>query len=133
MPGNFYDTNVLVYLASGNSAKADAAERAISLGGTISVQVLNEFAHVSRRKMGFSWAEVHSFLATVRGALSVVPVTVAIHELGLELAERYGFSIYDAMIVAAALASGCDTLFTEDLQDGLSVADLVVVNPFKAI
>jgi predicted nucleic acid-binding protein len=133
MPGNFYDTNVLVYLASGYSAKADAAERAISLGGTISVQVLNEFAHVSRRKMGFSWAEVHSFLATIRGALSVVPVTVAVHELGLELAECYGFSLYDAMIVAAALANGCDTLFTEDLQDGLSVADLVVVNPFKAI
>jgi predicted nucleic acid-binding protein len=133
MPGNFYDTNILVYLASGNSAKAGAAERAISLGGTISVQVLNEFAHVSRRKMGFSWAEVHSFLATIRGALTVVPMTIAIHELGLELAERYGFSLYDAMIVAAALASGCDTLFTEDLQDGLNVADLVVVNPFKAI
>jgi predicted nucleic acid-binding protein len=133
MPGNFYDTNVLVYLASGNSAKADAAEQAISLGGTISVQVLNEFAHVSRRKMGFSWAEVHSFLATIRGALSVVPVTIPVHELGLELAERYGFSLYDAMIVAAAMESDCDRLFTEDLQDGMKVADLVVVNPFKAI
>lgn len=133
MPGNFYDTNVLVYLASGNPEKADAAERAISLGGTISVQVLNEFAHVARRKMGFSWAEVNSFLTTIRGTLIVVPVTVPIHELGLELAERYGFSLYDAMIVAAALASDCDRLFTEDLQDGMNVADLVVVNPFKTV
>jgi predicted nucleic acid-binding protein len=129
MPGNFYDTNILVYLASGDPVKAEAAERAIALGGTISVQVLNEFTHVARRKLGFSWEEVHSFLATIRAVLSVVPLTTAIHDEGLRLAERYQLPLYDAMIVAAAFSSGCDVLFTEDLQRGMRIGGLSVINP----
>jgi predicted nucleic acid-binding protein len=54
MPGSFIDTNVLDYLASGNPAKANRAERIAAAGGTINVQVLNELANVSRRKMGLS-------------------------------------------------------------------------------
>lgn len=76
MAGNFFDTNILVYLASGDPEKANAAERVIAPGGTISVQVLNEFSHVARRKMAFSWDEVHEFLATIRSLMAVVPVTV---------------------------------------------------------
>jgi predicted nucleic acid-binding protein len=49
------------------------------------------------------------------------------------LGERYGFSVYDAMIVAAALREGCTTLYSEDMHDGLLVEDqLRIVNPFKA-
>ncbi|CDZ59065.1 PIN domain protein [Neorhizobium galegae bv. orientalis] len=131
MPGNFYDTNILLYLASGEGAKADAAEAALTLGGTVSVQVLNEFVHVARRKMGFSWDEVHSFLTVIRSLVAVVPVTFPVHERGLELAERYNFSTYDAMIVAAALLNGCDILFSEDLQDGMRVESLSIVNPLR--
>nr|WP_250809864.1 PIN domain-containing protein [Neorhizobium tomejilense] len=131
MPGNFYDTNILLYIASGKGAKADAAEAALALGGTVSVQVLNEFVHVARRKMGFSWDEVHSFLTVIRALLAVVPVTFAVHEKGLELAERYNFSTYDAMIVAAGLLNGCDTLFSEDLQDGMRIESLSIVNPLR--
>jgi len=131
MPGNFYDTNILVYLASGDVTKAAAAERAIDLGGTISVQVLNELVLVARRKMGFSWEDVHSFLVTIRALLTTISVTTEIHDKGLLLAERYNFRIYDAMIVAAALSSDCDVLFSEDLQDGMRVEGLTIVNPFK--
>ncbi|SMF06242.1 Predicted nucleic acid-binding protein, contains PIN domain [Xaviernesmea oryzae] len=133
MPGNFYDTNILLYLASGEAGKADAAERAVGLGGTISVQVLNEFAHVARRKLGFSWDEVHSFLAVLRSLLKVAPVTLEIHDKGLELAERFNLQTYDAMIVAAALSAGCDTLFSEDLQDGMRIESLSIVNPLRNI
>lgn len=131
MPGNFYDTNILVYLASADAEKAAAAEQVIHSGGTISVQVLNEFALVARRKMGFSWKDVHSFLMTIRALLTTISVTEEIHDKGLLLAERYNFRIYDAMIVAAALSSDCDILFSEDLQDGMQVEGLTIVNPLK--
>jgi len=131
MPGSFFDTNVLLYLASGDPAKADRAERLVAVGGTISVQVLNEIANVARRKMRMSWKETNGFLAMVRGLLSVVPVTVETHETGIALAERYGFSTYDAMIAASAMLSGCDTLWSEDLQHDMAVDDrLRILNPF---
>jgi predicted nucleic acid-binding protein len=134
MPGNFLDTNVLLYLASGVSAKANRAERIVAAGGTISVQVLNETASVTRGKMRMSWEETNSFLVMMRDLLAVEPVTVETHEAGLRLAQRYGLSIYDAMIAAAALLARCDRLWSEDMQDGLLIdGKLRVVNPFRAV
>ena len=131
MPGNFLDSNVILYLASRQQAKADRAEQLIATGGSISVQVLNEIANVSRRKMRMSWVETRDFLSMVRCLLKVEPVTIEMHEAGIDLAERYGLSVYDAMIASAALLMECDTLFTEDFQDGLLVGGrLRVVNPF---
>jgi len=133
MPGSFFDTNVLIYVASAETAKADCAEAAIAAGGVISVQVLIELANVARRKMRMSWAETHALLATMRSLLAVHPLTLGVHETGLEMAERYGFSIYDAMICAAALHAGCDTLLSEDLQHGMVLREgLRIVNPFRA-
>ena len=123
MPVSFFDTNVLVYLASGDTAKADRTEAVIAEGGSISVQVLNELANVARRKMQMSWDETHAFLDMLRGLLTVHPLTVEIHETGLRLAERYGFSIYDAMIAASALDAGCDTLWSEDMQHGMALEE----------
>jgi len=134
MPGSFFDTNVLLYLASGDPAKADRAERLVAEGGTISVQVLNEIANVARRKMRMSWKETNGFLAMVRGLLPVVPMTIETHEAGIALAERYGFSTYDAMIAASAMLSGCDTLWSEDLQHDMTVNDrLRIINPFRRV
>ena len=132
MPGNFFDTNVLLYIASGDPAKADRVEKLIGDGGMISVQVLNETTNVARRKMAMSWTETHAFLSMMRRLLSVRPVTVEIHETGLALAEHYGLSVYDAMIAASALRGDCDTLWSEDMQDGMSPGDrLRIVNPFR--
>jgi len=93
-----------------HEAKADRAEAAVAAGGAISVQVLNELANVALKKMRLTWAETHTLLTTLRGLLTVHPLTIETHATGLKLAERYGFSIYDAMIAAAALHAGCDTL-----------------------
>jgi predicted nucleic acid-binding protein len=132
MPGSFFDTNVLLYVASDDPAKADQAEELIIAGGTISVQVLNEITNVARRKMGMSWTETRSFLAMIRGLLPVQPLTLDIHETGLALAERYGLSIYDSMIAASALYADCDTLWSEDMQNGIVLDDrLCIVNPFR--
>jgi predicted nucleic acid-binding protein len=133
MPGNFIDTNIILYLASGDARKADQAERVIAAGGTISVQVLNEITSVARRKMGLSWDDTRAFLAVVRDLLSVEPLTAEIHETGISLAERYSLSVYDAMIAASALHANCETLWSEDMQSGLVVdGRLRIVNPFQA-
>ena len=133
MPGSFFDTNVLLYVASGDPAKADRAEQLIRAGGMISVQVLNEVTNVARRKMGMSWTETRAFLSMIRGLLPVQPLTIEVHETGFALAERYGLSTWDAMIAASALHADCDTLWSEDMQDGMVLDDrLRIVNPFRA-
>ncbi len=131
MPASFFDTNVLVYIASSDAMKADRAERIIAGGGAISVQVLNELANVARRKMRLSWTDANAFLSMLRGLLTVHPVTVETHEAGLALAERYSLSIYDAMIAASALHADCDTLWSEDMQHGMVLDEsLRIANPF---
>jgi predicted nucleic acid-binding protein len=133
MPGSFFDTNVLVYLASDNLLKANRAEEVVSGGGTISVQVLNELTNVARRKMRMSWTETVAFLSMFRDLLAVRPLVVETHEAGLALAERYNFSTYDAMIAASAIEAGCDKLWSEDLQHGMVLEEgLQIVNPFRA-
>jgi predicted nucleic acid-binding protein len=132
MPADFFDTNVLVYLASGDPAKADRAEKLIGTGGEISVQVLNELANVARRKMQISWTETHTFLNLIRDVLTVHSLTVETHEAGLRLAEKYRLSIYDAMIVASALQAGCETLWSEDMKHGLAIDGVLRIrNPFR--
>ena len=129
----FFDTNVLLYLLSGDAAKADRAEAVLAQGGTIGVQVLDEFAAVASRKVGLSYPEIREVLEPVRAVCAVEPITPEMHDLGLQIAERYGFFLYDALIVAAALRAGCRTLYSEDLQDGQSIdGRLVVRNPFAA-
>jgi predicted nucleic acid-binding protein len=131
MPGSFFDTNVLLYIASHDAAKANRATGLIGEGGVISVQVLNEIADAARRKMRLSWMETGEFLTTLRGLLTVRPITVEIHETGIDLAERYGLSTYDAMIAASALDAGCNILWSEDMRSGAILSRrLRIVNPF---
>jgi predicted nucleic acid-binding protein len=133
MPGSSFDTNVLVYIASSDSVKADRAEAIIGIGGAISVQVLNEFANVARRKMRMSWQDTHALLSLLRGLLTVHAVAIETHETGLALAERHHLSIYDAMIAASALHADCDTLWSEDMQHGMVLdGRLRILNPFRA-
>jgi predicted nucleic acid-binding protein len=133
MPGNFFDTNVLIYLASDDARKADKAEALVRAGGMITVQVLNELAHVLRRKLKLPWAETHAFLSGVRNLLTVAPIPLETHTTGLAVAERYNLSIYDAMIVAAALEADCDVLWSEDMQNDMLInRKLRIANPFRA-
>lgn len=127
----FFDTNVLLYLLSGDAAKADRAEELLAGAGTVSVQVLNEFASVASRKLHMSWVEIEEALAPIRAVCVVEPVTIQTHEQALRLAARYGLAFYDALIVSAALQAGCRTLYTEDMHGGLIVERrLTLANPF---
>ncbi len=128
---SFLDSNVLLYQFSNEAGKAQRAEALIREGGFISVQVLNEIASVARRKMEMEWHEVRALSETLRALLKVIPLDEEIHVKGLGLCERYGFSVYDGLIVAAALAAGCERLWSEDMHDGLHVEErLIIANPF---
>ncbi len=132
MADRFFDTNVLLYLLSAEPGRADRVEEVLAEGGTISVQVLNEFTSVALRKLGMKVAEIREALAPIIDVCQVIALTTQIHQRGLAVAERYRFSFYDALIVAAALESGCTTLFSEDLQDGQVIdRTLTVRNPFR--
>ncbi len=130
----FIDTNVLFYLLSEDSEKADRAEQIVRAGGRISVQVLNEFANIARRKLAMSWGEISEVLDLFRYVCPTDPLTVETHERGLMVAEQYRLSVYDSMIIAAALLGECNVLYSEDMQDGLLIEQQVrVCNPFQTL
>jgi predicted nucleic acid-binding protein len=127
----FFDTNIRLDLLSNDNRKADCAEGIISKGGMISVQVLNEFASVAFRKLGMAYPEIREILDSIRAICQIQPVTIETHDLGLDMAERFGFSLYDSMIVSAAIQSECSILYSEDMQHGQDInAQLVITNPF---
>ena len=130
----FFDSNVLLYTISKADHRRFRASELLIAGGVISVQCLNEFASVARRKLKLSWDAVAD--ARVRFLVlcdPVLPMTVDLHEQGLLLSRRYQLSIYDGLIVAAALHAGCDTLWSEDMQDGLLVEGrLRLSDPFRS-
>ena len=126
----FFDTNILVYTAT-SDAKKQQAVACLGRGGCASVQVLNEFVHVARRKLRHDWPQIELALGLFRASLDdVVPVTLNAHTGAVSLAREHSLSFYDALIVAAAIEAGCDTLFTEDMQHGRSIGGLTIVNPF---
>lgn len=130
----FFDTNVIVY-AFTDDPKALITRELLQMGGVISVQSLNELSNVMLRKQRRSWIDIHAAIGFVRDQCgAIVSLDDALHRDGLRVAERYRLSIYDGMIVSAALAARCDTLYSEDMHDGL-VFDgrLRIVNPFRPV
>jgi predicted nucleic acid-binding protein len=126
----FLDTSLLVH-AQCAGRKGDAARDTLRAGGVVSVQVLNEFAAVLRRKLRLDWPSIAAAVADVRAVLDPVrPIGIETHEAALLLARDHGIGFYDALIVAAAIEAGCDRLLTEDLQTGRRFGPLLVVNPF---
>lgn len=132
MPGRaFVDSNVLLYSISSDALKAARAEVIAAGGGVISVQVLNEFANVARRKYATPWPIVHQALGFVCTLFDVEPLTLDTHARGLQISERYGFGVFDSLLLAAALEAGCDTFWTEDLKHHQVIEGrLTIRNPF---
>jgi len=128
----FFDTNVLVYLVGQRDARTKKAESLVARGGVVSVQVLNELASVSHRKLGMSWAAIGDALAAIRVLCPApIPLTAETHDAALRIASKYRFGLYDALIAAAALEAECSTLYSEDFQDGQVIEGrLRIRNPF---
>ncbi len=129
----FFDSNVLIYAMVSGDSRRERAQQLVTQGGVISVQVLNEFIAVAQRKMRMPWEDVIEALDAIRVLFpSPVSITLDTHEAALKIAQLYGFGIYDALIVAAALAANCSTLYSEDMQDGQVIyGRLTIRNPFR--
>ena len=135
----FIDTNVLIYWVD-DGARADVVEQLLVQDAVISVQVLNEFANVLRKKRAMPLPDVETLCATLIDTCDVLDLSVRTHQTALALMARYHLSVYDANIVAAAALGDCAILYTEDMQDGLNVklpasagnTTLVIRNPFRA-
>jgi len=127
----FFDTNVVLHLLSAETAKAERAEELLAAGGVVSVQVLNEFASVASRKLRMPMTEIREVLSIVRVLCSVEPLSITTHDLALDLTERFRLSFYDSLIVAAARLAACDTLYSEDMQDGRRIDGVLIQNPFR--
>jgi predicted nucleic acid-binding protein len=133
MPGEFLDSNVIVY-AFTTDPRAAAARALLARGCATSMQGLNEFASVARRKLDMSWAELRGALAAIRAlSKTIVPVDLAIHEDGLRIAARHRYAFHDGLMIAAALRAECDVLWSEDMQHGVVIdGRLRIANPFRA-
>lgn len=128
----FLDSNIVVY-AFTDDPRTTLSEDLLSRGGDISVQVLNEFTNVARRKLGFDWGQIEEALAAIRVLTRAIhPIDLDTHAGALALVQRYGFSLYDALIVSSAIRAKCELLYSEDMQDGLVIdGRLRITNPFR--
>lgn len=128
---DFLDTNVLVY-AFTTDARSEAAAALLAGGCTIGGQGLNEFTNIARRKLGMSWSEIGEALAAIRELCAgIEPSTLDMHENAVSLASRHGFAMFDAVMIATALKAGCETFWSEDLQDGRRIEGAMTIrNPF---
>lgn len=131
MPGEFLDTNVLIY-AFTDDPRGPRAQELLDKGCVIGVQVLNEFANVARRKLAMTWEDIDQAIASIRVLCpTIVPLTLDVHAAALAIAQRHELQVYDALMIAAALQGKCETLWSEDMHDGLVIADrLRITNPF---
>ena len=133
MAGEFLDSNVLIF-AFTDDPRNQKAQELLGKGCVIGVQVLNEFTNVARRKLGMTWEELREALSSILIVCpTVLPMDLEVHSDALAIAERYGFRIFDALMIASALHGGCEILWSEDMQDGMVInGRLHIANPFSA-
>lgn len=126
----FLDTNILVYALLDEGTKQQTALQLLQSGCVISIQVLNEFTQVARKKASLEWQEIADLSTAIQTLTEIITLDKNIHNVGLTIANKYGYSFYDSLIIAAALEAGCNLLFSEDMQHGQQIETLIIRNPF---
>jgi predicted nucleic acid-binding protein len=130
----FFDSNVVIYAFTHAGEKTDKARELLSFGGIVSVQVLNETANTLRRRFAAVWPRIAQIIESVlESCPNPLALSLETHRTGLRICQRYGYSVYDGLILASALEAGCATLYTEDLQHGQIIDGLSIENPFRSI
>jgi predicted nucleic acid-binding protein len=133
MPGNFVDTNVLLYSFGLEQGKRSRVIEILLDQPVLTVQVLNESAQVMRKKFGFTGETIQAFHAGWVLGAKIHPLSLSTVHRALELGDRLGYSHYDSLIIASALEAGCDILYSEDMQHNHRIdGALTIVNPFAA-
>ncbi len=130
----FIDTNVIIYGYSQDEPdKCQRARECIRSGESwISTQVLNETINTLKRKFSLNFNQISSVIDELSQQSQLTIVSLNTIRKALEIAQRYQFSYFDSLIIASALEVGCDRLYSEDLQDGQTIDNtLILVNPFR--
>ncbi len=138
MSASFLDSNVMLYLLDEREHRKFAVaeklvNKALRTGNAvISFQVVQETLNVATKKLEvpLSAADASRFLETTLQPLWKVNPSRELYRRSLEIKFRYQFGFYDSLIVGAALESGCDVLYTEDLQHGQVIERTKIINPF---
>ena len=101
----------------------------------ISVQTLNEFVNVARRKLKLDWIEIATALTSIRSVCRAVhSIDIELHEDAISVSTKYGFSFFDALLIAAALKADCIVFYSEDMQHDMIVEGRMrIINPFRQI
>lgn len=137
----FIDTNVFIYNIDDTDQRKNHIASSIirgalsATGGSrfcISHQVIQECLSAALRKatIPMDHATARDYLRTVLIPLWRVYPSAAFYQRGLDLQQRYRFSFYDSLIIAAAQEAGCNTLYSEDLQHAQVIGGLRIENPF---
>lgn len=127
----FLDTNIALYTQGKDDRKRLIARELVSRSPFVSAQVVNECVNVCLRKFRFSREQAYAYADLLMQKTNVLPVDELVIRKSAEIALRYQFSNWDALIISAALLAECDTLYSEDLQHGQLIDEcLRIVNPF---
>jgi len=134
----FIDTNVFVY--SFDQSQRTKQERSLQLIqsglqtglGIISTQVIQEFLNMATRRFAVPMKpeDSRAYLRLVLNPLCQVYPDLSLFESSLDLQTETGYSFYDSLILSAAILSGCNFLFTEDMQDGQAIHGVLIKNPY---
>lgn len=129
----FVDSNIVLYALDADQQKHETAWNLLFTKPYISLQVINECSNVLNRKRQWPAEDVAQTLERILQFVIVEPTDIATVRSAWKLQARYRFSYFDSLIIAAALAADCSTLYSEDMQHGQVIAGrLTISNPFLA-
>ncbi len=132
----FIDSNIWLYafVEQGEPQKQAVAGQLLTQPAVVvSTQIVNEVCVNLLKKAGFTEEQIGRLIRSFYRRYSVTAIDGATMLAATELRGRYSFSFWDSLVVAAALQTGCELLYTEDMQHGLLIDDrLRIVNPFAA-
>lgn len=130
----FFDTNVLFYAFAKAGSRTHRAEQLLLDGGIVSVQVLNELVSAVRNKLRMDWSEVRRMIeSTLHSCPNPLSLTLDTHLSAARICARFGYTIYDGLILASALEADCSIIYTEDLQHGQIIEGMRIENPFLTV
>ena len=129
----FLDSNILIYSYSNSEQGKQLIARKLitEYGSMISTQVLQELTNTITRKFGFSFASAEAAIHECCQNNELHINTEDTIRQACRVAEQYGYSFYDSLIISAALECNCRTLYSEDMQHNQSINNqLIIINPF---
>ena len=132
MNGKFFlDSNVCIYAFDTDGKKKEKAlDLIVSNQATISTQVLMETANVAGKKLKFNQEEIELSIDYITTFCLLHLIELPTIKLAFQIKQKYQYTLYDALIVASALESNCNILYTEDMQHGHFIDQMKIINPF---